>query len=80
VVASLPPPREDPPAPVRDEPPEKTDIVVTGRRGSVVGDVAPIATFDPATLGALGATDIKTLLERLKPLAMSASGANRRSC
>jgi iron complex outermembrane receptor protein len=56
----------------------KDDIVITGQRtaGSAVGAVDPTATLDQAAIQALGATDLKTLLERLKTLTTSASGGD----
>ncbi|RYF20531.1 MAG: hypothetical protein EOO77_07850, partial [Oxalobacteraceae bacterium] len=54
------------------------DIVITGQRtaGSAVGAVDPTATLDQAAIQALGATDMKTLLERFKTLTTSASGGD----
>ncbi|RZM15085.1 MAG: hypothetical protein EOP67_64160, partial [Sphingomonas sp.] len=54
------------------------DIVITGQRsaGSAVGAIDPTATLDQAGIQSLGATDLKTLLERLKPLTTSASGGD----
>ncbi len=56
----------------------KDDIVITAQRiaGSAVGAVDPTATLDQAAIQALGATDLKTLLERLKTLTTSASGGD----
>ncbi len=56
----------------------KDDIVITGQRtaGSAVGAVDPTATLDQSAIQALGATDLKTLLERLKTLTTSASGGD----
>ena len=57
---------------------EHDDIVVTGRRvaGSAIGDAAPVAILDAAALRSLGATDLQTVLDRLKPLTESAGGGS----
>lgn len=56
----------------------KDEIVITGQRtgGSAVGVIDPTATLDQAAIQSLGATDLKTLLERLKTLTTSASGGD----
>jgi iron complex outermembrane receptor protein len=56
----------------------KDEIVITGQRtaGSTVGVIDPTATLDQAAIQSLGATDLKTLLERLKTLTTSASGGD----
>ena len=61
-----------------DEPGTDKDIVITGRRvpGSVISDVDPIAVLDQDAIRSIGATSIKALLERLKPLSTSASGGD----
>lgn len=61
----------------REEPGADDDIVITGRRipGSVIVGVDPIAVLDQDAIRSMGATSLKALLERLKPLSTSASGA-----
>jgi iron complex outermembrane receptor protein len=56
----------------------KDEIIITGQRtgGSAVGVIDPTATLDQAAIQSLGATDLKTLLERLKTLTTSASGGD----
>jgi hypothetical protein len=53
------------------------DIVVVGQRvaGSAIGDVEPIAVLDQDVIRAIGATSLKALLERLKPLTTSTDGS-----
>ncbi|MGU3392054.1 TonB-dependent receptor [Sphingomonas sp. M1A8_2b] len=64
--------------PAETSSPGKTDIVVTGQRiaGTAIGATDPTATLDQAAIQSLGAADLKTLLERLKPLTTSASGGD----
>ena len=59
----------------RDENP-RADVIVTGKRlrGSAIGEVAPVAALDAQALRALGATNMKELADRLKPLAQSVTG------
>ncbi|MDP1027123.1 TonB-dependent receptor [Sphingomonas sp. KR1UV-12] len=60
-----------PPVPADDD-----AIVVTGERvqGSAIGDAAPVAVLNGDALRSLGATSMKELLDRLKPLGRSAVG------
>ncbi|WP_267396741.1 MULTISPECIES: TonB-dependent receptor [unclassified Sphingomonas] len=53
------------------------DIVVVGRRvpGSAIGDVEPIAVLDQDAIRSIGATSLKALIERLKPLTTSTDGS-----
>ena len=55
------------------------DIVVTGRcvAGSVIGDTAWVAVLDADALRSLGATDLQTVLDRLRPLTEAAGGRRR---
>lgn len=52
------------------------DVVVVGKRlrGSAIGEVAPVAALDAQALRALGASNMKELADRLKPLAQSVTG------
>ena len=52
------------------------DVVVIGKRlrGSAIGEVAPVAALDAQALRALGASNMKELADRLKPLAQSVTG------
>lgn len=52
------------------------DIVVTGHRvpGSAILSIAPVAVLDGSALRSLGASDLATVLERLKPLTEAAGG------
>ncbi len=54
------------------------DIIVTGRRiaGSAISDAAPVAILDSDALRSLGATDLQTVLDRLKPLTEAAGGGS----
>ena len=54
------------------------DIIVTGRRvaGSAIRDTAPVAVLDAEAIRSLGATDLQTVLNRLKALTDSASGGD----
>lgn len=55
-----------------------TDIVVTGRRvlGSIITDTLPVAILGGDALRSLGATDLRTVLDRLKPLTEAAGGGD----
>ncbi len=57
---------------------EGDDIIVTGRRiaGSAIRDAAPVAVLDADALRSLGATDLQTVINRLKALTESASGGD----
>ncbi|MBI0476501.1 TonB-dependent receptor [Sphingomonas sp. MA1305] len=52
------------------------DVIISARRiaGSAIGDATPIAVLDPAAIRAMGATNMKELVQRLKGLTASASG------
>lgn len=56
----------------------KEEIVVTARRlrGSVIGDVQPIAVLNQEAIRSLGATSLTELVKRLGPLTSSASGGD----
>lgn len=56
-----------------DKPPRDTDIVVTGRRvlGSIITDTLPVAILGGDALRSLGATDLRTVLDRLKQIRFS---------
>ncbi|MDR6790531.1 hypothetical protein J2Y58_003914 [Sphingomonas sp. BE138] len=65
-------------APAQDAPGARTDgdVVVTGerRRGSVLGEVPPLAVLDADAIRALGAATMQEVLARLKGVTTSASG------
>ena len=67
------PPKEAKP----EESSTRDDIIVKGKRlpGSIIGDTAPVAKLNAAAIQGLGATSISDLLQRLKPLTTSVSGA-----
>jgi hypothetical protein len=52
------------------------EIVVTGQRprGSVIGDIRPVRTFNPLDIKAVGANDIGELLQALGPQVSSGQG------
>jgi len=50
------------------------DLVVTGKRGSVVTDIQPVATFDQAMIEAIGAPSMADLLRVIEPMTRSADG------
>ncbi|MEO7177696.1 MAG: TonB-dependent receptor, partial [Allosphingosinicella sp.] len=78
--------RNDPPLPVKRDPPRPgpdlptgaagKDIVVTGQRprGSVIGDIPPERTFNPLDIRAYGANDIGELIQNLGPQVSSNRG------
>jgi len=63
--------QEEPDTRSRDD-----DIVVNGRRisGSIITDTLPVAVLAGDALRSLGATDLRTILDRLKPLTEAAGG------
>lgn len=54
--------------------PERSDIVIVGRRGAVAAGVEPLATFDAAAIAATGATTIGELLRAIRGVTQSADG------
>ena len=52
------------------------DLIVRGKRGSAVADIAPIATFDTRFVEGTGATSMGELLRILTPMARSADGSD----
>lgn len=69
--------------PAQDAPGARTDgdVVVMGerRRGSVLGEVPPLAVLDADAIRALGAATIQEVLARLKGVTTSRA-ATRRCC
>jgi iron complex outermembrane receptor protein len=59
-------------------PAQAEDVVVTGRRipGSAIDDVQPLAVFDQDAIRAIGAPNLRALLDRLKSLTTSADGSD----
>ncbi len=53
------------------------DVVILGRRvaGTAIADDAPIAVLDQDAIRSIGATSLKELIERLKPLTSSVDGS-----
>jgi iron complex outermembrane recepter protein len=51
------------------------EVVVTGRRGSAVSDVAAVATLDTDAIAATGAASIGELLQTIRALTQSADGS-----
>ncbi|KQM65063.1 hypothetical protein ASE75_08435 [Sphingomonas sp. Leaf17] len=70
--------QDRPPAAPDEAAADTGDIVVTGQRlaGSAIGDIAPIAVLDETAIRSVGATSLKELLDRLKPLTDSAGGGD----
>jgi hypothetical protein len=66
--------KSDEGSPPPDKDPQSPEIVVYGQRGSVISDVAPLATVDSDTIAATGATSMSELLQIIKPLTQSSSG------
>lgn len=54
---------------------EKADIVVIGRRGSAVTDVAPVAEYDADAVAATGATTVPELLQAIRGTTQGADGS-----
>lgn len=67
--------REDTPAPPSDQSEDRRDIVVIGRRGSAVTDVAPVAEFDADAVAATGATTISELMRAIRGATQGADGS-----
>lgn len=65
-------------AQTEDEPAETRhkDIVVTGQRGSVITDIAPVATLDAKAIAATGASTMSELLRALRSTTQSADGSD----
>lgn len=65
--------QEEPDTRSRDD-----DIVVNGRHiaGSIITDTLPVAILGGDALRSLGATDLRTVLDRLKPLTEAAGGGD----
>jgi hypothetical protein len=65
-----------PPAPKGSPGAGDKEIVVTGQRprGSVIGDIPPVRTFNPLDIKAFGANDIGELLQTLGPQVSSGQG------
>lgn len=61
----------------QEAPSPAPDVVVTGQRprGTAIDTLAPIATLDAEMIRMLGATDLRTVVERLKGLATSSAGS-----
>jgi len=53
---------------------EPDDLVVTGKRGSVVTDIQPLAIFDQSMIEAVGAPSMADLLTIIAPMTRSADG------
>lgn len=64
-------------APTPDERPEeeRADVVVVGKRGSAVTDIAPLAEFDADAVAATGATTVPELLQAIRGATQGADGA-----
>lgn len=54
---------------------DKSDIVVIGRRGSAVTDVAPVAEYDADAVAATGATTVPELLQAIRGTTQGADGS-----
>jgi len=54
----------------------KNELVVRGKRGSAIADIAPVATFDNRFIEGTGATSMDELLRTLVPMARSADGGD----
>ena len=57
----------------------KSDIVVTGQRGSAVSDIAPLATLDARAIDATGASTMGDLLRAIRSATQSSSGNLQRA-
>lgn len=62
------------PAPERGE--NDKDVIVLGKRGSAVTDVAPVATFDADVILATGASNMGELLRAIRGTTQSADGSD----
>ena len=54
----------------------KNELVVRGKRGSAIADIAPIASFDDVFIAGTGASSMADLLRVLVPMARSADGSD----
>jgi iron complex outermembrane recepter protein len=54
----------------------KDELVIRGKRGSAISDIAPVATFDSKFVEGTGATSMDELLRTLVPMARSADGGD----
>lgn len=54
----------------------KDELVVRGKRGSAISDIAPVAAFDNRFIEGTGATSMDELLRTLVPMARSADGGD----
>lgn len=54
----------------------KDELVVRGKRGSAISDIAPVAAFDNKFIEGTGATSMDELLRTLVPMARSADGGD----
>lgn len=59
-----------------EEDQDSGQLVVHGRRGSAIADIAPIAAFDSKFIEGTGATSMGELLRVLTPMARSADGSD----
>jgi hypothetical protein len=66
------------PLPQGDSASSDRDILVVGQHvaGSAIGDAQPIGVLDEQAIHSLGAMTFKQVIDRLKPLTTSASGAD----
>jgi len=51
------------------------DVVIDGHRGSIIGDIEPLTTFDSRMIEATGATSMADLLRIIEPMTRSADGS-----
>lgn len=77
VLAQQDEPQDGAPQDEQHAPRDRDDILVTTKRlpGSALGDIAPVAVLDAASIQALGVTNLDDMLRLLKPLVTAASGA-----
>ncbi|WP_116091192.1 TonB-dependent receptor [Sphingomonas crusticola] len=61
--------------PDQTEPSPSAEVVVTGRRGSAVTDIAPLATLDADTIAATGASSMAELLRAIRSVTTAADGS-----
>lgn len=62
-------------AQARQEPEPRSDIVVTGQRGSAITSIAPVATFDSDAIAAIGAPSLPELLRTIRGTTQAADGS-----
>jgi iron complex outermembrane recepter protein len=66
----------DVPVPQSEQPErDKAEIVVVGRRGSAVTDVAPVAEYDADAVAATGATTVPELMQAIRGTTQGADGS-----